>query len=203
MTDQSTAPIVFMDTETTGLALTDDIWEFAAIRREGDGSPDYPLHLFVEHDPEKAAALPESFRLDLQARFDPDAAVSPRDAARLINAITRPSANGAKAHIVGAVPNFDTERLALLLNAHGITPRWHYHLTDVETLAVGWWAGMSGTMLLPPWDSDAVSEQIGVQPPTDRRHTAMGDAEWARAIFDHVSAARNTRRVHPKGACDL
>ena len=60
--------------------------------------------------------------------------------------------------------------------------------TDVETLAVGWWAGMSGTMLLPPWDSDAVSEQIGVQPPTDRRHTAMGDAEWARAIFDHVSA---------------
>ena len=190
MTDQSTAPIVFMDTETTGLALTDDIWEFAAIRREGDGSPDYPLHLFVEHDPEKAAALPESFRLDLQARFDPDAAVSPRDAARLINAITRPSANGAKAHIVGAVPNFDTERLALLLNAHGITPRWHYHLTDVETLAVGQCAGMSGTMLLPPWDSDAVSEQIGVQPPTDRRHTAMGDAEWARAIFDHVSAAR-------------
>ena len=24
------APIVFLDTETTGLSLTDDIWEFAA-----------------------------------------------------------------------------------------------------------------------------------------------------------------------------
>ena len=32
----STPPLVFMDTETTGLSLADDIWEFAAIRREGD-----------------------------------------------------------------------------------------------------------------------------------------------------------------------
>ena len=30
----STPPLVFMDTETTGLSLADDIWEFAAIRRE-------------------------------------------------------------------------------------------------------------------------------------------------------------------------
>lgn len=54
-----TAPIVFIDTETTGLSISDDIWEVALIRREGDGSPDLPLHLFVEHDAKKAEALPE------------------------------------------------------------------------------------------------------------------------------------------------
>lgn len=189
----STAPIVFMDTETTGLALTDDVWEFAAIRREGDGTPDCPLHMFIEHDPQKAARLPESFRRDLESRFDPEVAIAPRDAARLVHDITRPGADGVKAHIVGAVPNFDTERLALLLRAHDLTPRWHYHLTDVETLCVGWWAGRSGKFLPPPWDSDAVSALIGVQPPTDRRHTAMGDAEWAREIFDHVASERKPR----------
>ena len=34
-----TAPLVFLDLETTGLnPRTDDVWEFAAIRREVDGS---------------------------------------------------------------------------------------------------------------------------------------------------------------------
>lgn len=31
------APLVFLDTETTGLDLTDDIWEFSAIRRDPNG----------------------------------------------------------------------------------------------------------------------------------------------------------------------
>ena len=32
-----TAPIVFLDTETTGLALDDEVWEFAGIRRDETG----------------------------------------------------------------------------------------------------------------------------------------------------------------------
>ena len=44
-----TAPLVFLDTETTGLALDDDIWEFAAIRREPDGT-EARLHLFERRD---------------------------------------------------------------------------------------------------------------------------------------------------------
>ena len=182
-----TTPLVFMDTETTGLALDDDIWEFAAIRREGDGSHDYPLHLFIEHDPDKAAKLPESFRRDLESRFDPHFAVSPRDAARLIAHILRPGERG-KAHVVGAVPNFDTERVALLLTAHGLTPPWHHHLIDVENLAVGFARGRFRADPPLPWDSDDLSRTVGVEPPGDGRHTAMGDAMWARDIYDRVMA---------------
>ena len=180
----STPPLVFMDTETTGLSLADDIWEFAAIRREGDGTPDYPLHLFIEHDADKAATLPESFRRDLEARFNPAVAISPRDAARLIAHVLRPG-DGGKAHVVGAVPNFDTERVALLLAAYGLAPCWHYHLIDVENLAVGYLAGR-GTILPPPWNSDDLSRAVGIDPGQFRRHEAMADAEWARAIYDHI-----------------
>ena len=185
MTDQSTAPIVFMDTETTGLALTDDIWEFAAIRREGDGTPDYPLHLFIEHDAEKAATLPESFRRDLEARFDPAVAISPRDAARLIAHVFRPG-DGGKAHVVGAVPNFDTERVALLLAAYGLAPCWHYHLIDIENLAIGYLAGRGEPLPPLPWNSDDLSRAIGIDPDDYRRHEAMADVEWARDIYDRV-----------------
>ena len=191
----STPPLVFMDTETTGLSLADDIWEFAAIRREGDGTPDYPLHLFIEHDADKAATLPESFRRDLEARFDPAVAISPRDAARLIAHVLRPG-DGGKAHVVGAVPNFDTERVALLLAAYGLAPCWHYHLIDVENIAAGFILGRSRSATPLPWDSDHLSRMVGVEPPTDGRHTAMGDAMWARDIYDRLLDS------NPEGACD-
>ena len=90
------APIVFLDTETTGLSLTDDIWEFAGIRRDGDGSPDVPLHLFIEHDQSKAVDLPEKFRDDYEARFKPEHAVSHRDAARLIHRVAHAAMRAAR-----------------------------------------------------------------------------------------------------------
>lgn len=173
------APIVFLDTETTGLSLTDDIWEFAAIYREPSGD-EYRLHLFIEHDPVKAAALPESFRADLARRFDPAKAYTQKNAALLIHDFL-----DLKPHIVGACPNFDTERLAILLRRHGFEPAWHYHLIDVENLAVGYLAAI-GKPLSPPWDSNELSAAIGVDPEHFSRHEAMADAEWARAIYDRV-----------------
>jgi hypothetical protein len=171
--------LVFMDTETTGLSLTDDIWEFAGIRREEDGTQT-ELHLFIEHDKFKCAALPPSFSADHMARYDADAAVSQGEAAILIGKFM-----GGKAHIVGAVPNFDTERIALLLNHHSGRANWHYHLIDVENLAVGFLA-RAGTDVSLPWDSDELSTKVGIDPPTDTRHTAMGDALWAMAVYDRV-----------------
>ena len=41
------------------------------------------------------------------------------------------------AHLVGAVPTFDAEVLGARMRANGICPSWHYHLIDVEALAVG------------------------------------------------------------------
>lgn len=176
--------IVFMDTETTGLSLDDDIWEFAGVRRKPDGS-ESELHLFLRHDPAKCAALPESFAADHRARFPvsddefwhPDV-VTRAEAAQLISAFLT-----GRPHIVGAVPNFDTERLQRLL---GAAP-WHYHLIDVENLVVGW-AAAQKMPLNPPWDSDFLSGLMGVTAPIHERHTAMGDVRWAMRIYDAVMA---------------
>ena len=182
-----TATLVFIDTETTGLDLTDDIWEFVAIRCNPDGASE-SLHLFIQHDTAKCAKLPASFLGDHLARWPHDYAhVSQDMAARLIVDILRRE-DGQRVHVVGAVPNFDTERLALLLTRHGLSPEWHHHLIDVENLAVGWLAGR-GTVLLPPWDSNDLSRAVGVDPDLFKRHTAMGDALWAAAIYERVMEA--------------
>ena len=107
-------------------------------------------------------------------------------AAHIVAAVTH------GAHLVGAVPNFDAEVLAALLRDNGLTPSFHYHLIDVEALAVGWlcaWDRADGEPgIRPPWRSDDLSTALGVPPPDDAtRHTALGDAAWALAIYDHIT----------------
>lgn len=179
--------LVFMDTETTGLALTDDIWEFAAIRREPDGQ--YAAHhLFIEHSIEKCVQLPAEFLQDHENRYNHMAAISRYRAAEYIDALFHDAP-----HIVGARLNFDTERLALLLKDQGFQPKWHYHLIDVENLAVGYLYAQPTTAetyaaLALPWSSDALSRAVGVQPPGPGvRHTALGDAKWAMDMYDAIT----------------
>ena len=99
----------------------------------------------------------------------------------------------AGAHLVGAVPGFDAAFLDRLLRRHNLVPAWHYHLVDVEALAAGWLAGVSHHggpvnkgMGEPPWDSNELSRAVGVDPNDFDRHTALGDARWAKAIYDAV-----------------
>lgn len=178
--------IVFLDTETTGLEPDADVWEVGAIIRD-TGQHDVEVQFFVEHDEAKAARLPEPFLSDYRARYDPAAAITREEAASRVAAMT------SGANVVGAVPNFDTERLAPLLRAADYEPGWHYHLIDVENLAVGYLANSGGQFsswhsLMPPWDSDTLSRALGVEPPKqgEGRHTALGDARWCRAVFDAV-----------------
>lgn len=178
--------LIFLDTETTGLALSDDIWEFAAIRRRPDGT-ETRLHLFIEHDERKCRVLPESFREDHYARFPSHNQETPRPRAAHAIGNFLAKREGVRPHIVGAVPNFDTERIALLLADVNRSPEWHYHLIDVENLAVGYLAGVRRALPDLPWSSDDLSRAVGVEPPTDGRHTAMGDAEWAMALYDAIA----------------
>jgi DNA polymerase III epsilon subunit-like protein len=163
--------IVFLDCETTGLGEDDHIWEFAAIRRE-HGKPDTEIQFFIEHDVTKVAHLPEAFRADHDARYDPDLAVPAGLAAALIDDITRD-----RAYIVGAVPNFDTERLARLLRTFGFTPQWNHRLRCVETLYAGFVGEFVGGL------SD-VADRLGIDHPA--AHTAMGDVLTTRAVYDAV-----------------
>ena len=92
------------------------------------------------------------------------------------------------AHLLGAVPDFDTRHLAATYQRFGLpVPRWHYHLIDVEAMAVGWLHGHAFGMAEPadhpalslPWRSDDLSRACGVEPPSEEeRHTALGDARW-------------------------
>lgn len=194
--------IVFLDTETLGLDIDSPIWEFAAIRRRpahrdetlpmfGDSQPEWvedELHLFIQHDPDGwLDELPDEFANDYRARFDEENAFCRQAAARSIASFL-----GGRPHIVGAVPNFDTERLShQLLAPRGILDPWHYHLIDIENVAVGYVRGMyaadgQSMPILPPYSSDELSQAVGVDPEQFDRHTAMGDVLWVRAQWDAV-----------------
>jgi DNA polymerase III epsilon subunit-like protein len=139
------------------------------------------------------------------------AADAEADALRQIEAITR------GAHLVGAVVSFDADVLGQRMRAHGICPSWHHHLIDIEALAVGWLNGRRsrqneivdgyplendgkkapglvrwdspGPWDVPlPWKSDDLSRLVGVEPASDEdRHTALGDARWALAVYDAIT----------------
>lgn len=179
------ATLCFLDTETTGLAWDSEVWEFACIARR-PGEEDVEHQFLIEHDRRQAPLLPEPFLSDYRRRYDHDAAQPRGGAAHRIAALT------SGATIVGAVPGFDTERLGLLLRQYGMEPAWRSHLCDVECLAAGYLLGKGNArdreIALPPWDSEALSLAVGVDPDHFTRHTALGDARWVRAIYDAVTA---------------
>lgn len=176
------APIIFMDTETTGLEHDADIWEFGAIRREVDGT-ETELHLFIEHDYERCHELPPLFFVDHARRYDPEKAATQQSAARLIAHFIGTD----RPHIVGAVPDFDTNRVARLLRkeGHNTINLWHHHIMCAEVLALGWLKAHGQTFELP-WISDDLSRALGVEVDEEGRHTALGDARWAMRMYDAV-----------------
>jgi hypothetical protein len=183
-------PLCFIDTETDGVHPGRKPWEIALIRRDDDFG-EQELSFFVEID--LSTADPFGLRVGrFYDRHPLGQAISglvdvseqdfvpPADAARLVARFTH------GAHLVGAVPNFDAEVFDRLLRAHGLAPSWHYHLIDVEALAVGWLRAKGAEIALP-WKSDDLMEAIGVPAtPEEDRHTALGDAMWARSAYDAV-----------------
>lgn len=196
-----TAPLVFLDTETTGVHPGRRPWEIAMIRRDDAG--ERTLVLQVE-DVDLTEADPFGLRVgrfyDRHVRYSAkgkaDQFVTEAGAARWVEHWTR------GAHIVGAVPNFDTETLDAMLRRHRLLPAWHYHPVDVENLAVGYLRGLLSVesllppgraeqlraVLTPPWSSEELSRECGVEPAADEeRHTALGDARWAMRLYDAIS----------------
>jgi hypothetical protein len=194
--DGMTAALVFLDTETTGLhPLNDHIWEVAAVRREPDGTEE-KWHFLVDHAPPSAEYLGSDFAADYRARYDPERAIVRAVAVNRLRRMFR-----GRAHMVGACPWFDAERLGVMRRLAGFDEPdpWHYHLIDVETLAVGYLSGhITATETIDlgaftdcppslPWDSDELSRRVGVEPPgPGERHTAMGDVLWAKAVYDSI-----------------
>jgi DNA polymerase III epsilon subunit-like protein len=188
------APLAFVDTETTGLdPERHEVWEAALILRADDGTEtEREWQLPVDLGRADAIALQVGHYYE---RFDKNHAPfgsTTREFAHEFAELTH------GAHLVGAVPSFDDAFLKRLLRANGACPGWHYHLVDVEALALGYLAGQGenrGPLALhPPWKSDDLTRALGINPEAFEKHTALGDARWARAIYDHVmSGAEATK----------
>jgi DNA polymerase III epsilon subunit-like protein len=189
--------LCFIDTETTSLRPDRRAWEVGLIVRD-PGKPDAEHHWFVDvRDLDLGNADVMSLKIGRFYERHPQVASehlsSPAvrredDALRTIERLTR------GAHLVGAVPNFDADVLGTRMRANGICPSWHYHLIDVEALAVGCLTTelrLGNTEIKPgvlelPWKSDDLSAMLGIRVSGEDRHTALGDAKWAMRIYDTV-----------------
>lgn len=188
----SAPAIVFVDTETTGLHPHDhEIWEVAAIRydpiiREVLEVGIWQLGIDIRKaDPVALDMNGFHTRRWVRSQFT-STAVFARQFADFCEG----------AHLCGAVPSFDDKRLERLMLAERVTPTWHYHIIDVEALAIGYLngrhAGQQGWTLAElhpvatsiPWSSSQLNEALGLNIPDEWKHTAEGDARWALAIWE-------------------
>jgi hypothetical protein len=181
-------PIVFMDTETTSLRPDRRAWDVAAIRREPDGAEN-EMQMFVQLD-DLDLGNADHISLTIGRFHDrhPQMGKAGRLGPQLGHGLTHTEFDMLQsveaftrgAVIVGAVPNFDTEVIAARMRRHGLSPSWHYHLVDVETLA----AGQLG--LKPPWSFDQILDTYGITVDEEKRHTALGDAYLNLYLYDAV-----------------
>ena len=163
--------VVFCDTETTGLDPgRHEIWEVALIDEFG-AEHEWRLPVDLGRADPRALAV---------GGYHERATSSPKAPTDLLSFAGTFRELTMGHHLAGAVISFDEERLRLLLRANGECPMWHYHLVDVEALAAGL------CHMPPPWDSDELSRAVGVSPDNFTRHSALGDARWAKAIYEAV-----------------
>jgi hypothetical protein len=198
--------LAFVDTETVTLEPGHDvIWEIGIITRDPDRPDEEWLY---QVRPNMGKARPESLEV---SRFEERYELGDRQqaAAWFPAAGGRPqrlTADGlamnlrlllAGRHVWGSTPGFDLERLSAMLRRQwGKTPGyhdpWHYKPHDVKDYAAGYLRCFSGRevpdgLLDLPYDSVALSQAMGVFVQEADRHTALGDARWARDLYDAVT----------------
>ena len=171
--------VLFIDTETTGLDPDrHEMWDLAIIDASG--------REFVYHfRPNLRAADPMALRIGqyYERTSDPkwqwsDPRFHAADIARRLDGT----------HLVGAIPWFDAEFLRRWLDRWDEKGTWHYHHIDIEALAVGYLAAKGEAVDLP-YHSKDLSRRIGVDPDQFEAHTALGDARWAKAVYEKIVGA--------------
>lgn len=199
------SPLAFVDCETTGLdPRHHHVWEVAVIRRE-DG-------ITVERQwqvrPDLESADTEA--LNIGRYVERFAVPSGWDAIEVLDGPPMRLTVSemlfdlqdflAGCVMIGSNPAFDDTFLKKLLWAHGRKATWHYRTVDIATLAAGYRHGQAisgaygGDFAFPddypavPYKSYDLSRAVGIDPPSKEvAHTALGDARWAKAVYDAVT----------------
>lgn len=172
--------LAFVDVETTGLnPHFHEVWEIGLI--VDDKMYEWQLSVDLRK------ADPGALRVGrFYERWEPEYVNRDawhRDVAQSVASLT------ANRHLVGCNPAFDAAFLSKFLHVNGVKNAWHYHLIDVETLMLGYLCAVAPGWEVPlPWKSTDLSKRMGVNPDDFDRHTALADAQWAKAIYDAVTA---------------
>jgi hypothetical protein len=189
------SPIAFVDTETTHLdAELGDAWEVAVILRDFDDNEPTDSEYVWQIRPNLATADAESLKI---GRYLERFAVPPHAEAAWTGYEDGPVMPMGRGEVVGAIlnvlrgavlvgsnPGFDDRFLRKLLGPG--SAQWHYRPYDIVQLAAAK-VGLEVAGPLP-WSSRKLSRAVGVEPPGDDvAHTALGDARWAKAVFDAVT----------------
>lgn len=163
--------VAFVDVETTGLnPHFHEVWEIGLIVDEVE----YEWQLAVDLRKADPAALRVGRFYERRGSVD-----DPTLVARAIAGLT------ANRHLAGMNPAFDAAFLSKFLHVNGYKDAWEYHLIDCEALMIGYLRG-KGSIVIPPWNSSDLSSEIGVAAAAFDRHTALGDAQWAKAVYERV-----------------
>lgn len=198
-TNSPTPLLVFGDTETTGLdPFMHDAWEYALIVRRDGHDTEYEFRL----RPDLSNADPKALEINrYHERTTADGWTwdDPHTAATRMYSLL----NGAV--LIGSNPSFDADMMRNLFARHYNDAKpWHYRTLDIATFAAGHLYGQAERMthrtcdpvhynkvdaaLGWPWSSYRASELVGVPRPSgDAAHTALGDARWARDVWDAVT----------------
>lgn len=205
--------IAFLDTETVTLESGPDVvWEIGVITRD-DGRPDQEWRFQMR--PNMAKAHPEALEISgFKDRYLLDgkraqalgwSPLNDGEPAKLtygglaLNLHTLLAGRS----IFGICPSFDTERLGLFLakqwgSSASFRAPWHYQPHDVEDEVAGYLRGTRAMAALDaspdevfaiPRPTELLAEAVGVTLKPEDKHTALGDARFARDLYDAVNGS--------------
>lgn len=168
--------LAFLDTETTGLDAGDVVWEVGMYLRSDATLTDQPMVFHIAGLTVDDFSHPRALQIGgFEHRYGNDAQLIPEyEAAHLLHSTL------ASRHIVGANPAFDARFLTEMFARYGLEPSWNHRLIDVEVLAMG------AERWLAPLGLSDTAEQLGIRVSRETLHTAMGDADLARQIYDQI-----------------